>query len=104
MTVDNTLTTTTLTDQRLSEEVEKLRLETAKLRNLLGRSPTTLIALGTLALSLFANLVQYQTAKTSAAAAGRQQQLAELAKPYSPAVGRHLHLFRGPEPTANRVP
>lgn len=77
MTVEGVSTDATLADQKLVEEIEKLRLEKTKLRESAWRAPATLVAIATLLLSLLANFIQYQTAKTTAASSDRQQQLAE---------------------------
>lgn len=68
---------TSLADQKIVEEIEKLRLEKAKLRESAWRTPATLVAIGGLILSLLGNFIQFRAGKISAATADRQQQLSE---------------------------
>lgn len=65
-----------LTAQKVRAELEKLRAENAAIRTPFWRTPTFLLAIGGLALSLFGNLVQFGSSKAAAAIAQGQLQLA----------------------------
>ncbi len=66
-----------LADQKLSAEVNKLSAENNKVRESAWRTPAVLISIGTLLLSIVANVAQYAQSQSTAVNVNRQQTLAE---------------------------
>jgi hypothetical protein len=66
-----------LADQKLAEEVAKLRIENRRLAQSPWLSPTAIVATGGLLLSIMGNVAQYRASQEASIGAARQADLAE---------------------------